>query len=139
MSRLLLDLNVVLDVLLDRHPHAGPAAALWAAVERGRAQAFLPAHGFTTIHYLARRARGAKFARDTIAGLLHVFSVAQVDAAVIHHAIGLAWADFEDAVCTAAAVETRCDAIVSRDPSGFPDSPVPVVAPEAALTTLRPE
>lgn len=138
MTRLLLDLNVVLDVLLDRRPHAVPAAALWAALERGRAEGFVPAHGFTTIHYLARRARGAKFARETIAGLLHVFSVAQVDAAVIQHAIGLAWADFEDAVCAAAAVGTRCDAIVSRDPFGFPDSPVPVVAPEAALAALGP-
>ncbi len=137
MTRLLVDLNVVLDVLLDRRPHAIPAAALWAAVERGTIEGFVPAHGFTTIHYLARRQRGARFARQTVADLLRVFAVAPVDGAVIQHAIGFAWPDFEDAVCAAAAAASLCEAIVTRDGSGFPDTPVPVVTPEAALAGLR--
>ena len=47
MKRLLLDLNVFLDVILDRPPDADVAAALWAAIERG--QDMVPAHGVTTI------------------------------------------------------------------------------------------
>lgn len=33
MMRLLVDLNLVLDVLLDREPRADAAAAVWAAAE----------------------------------------------------------------------------------------------------------
>lgn len=33
--RILVDLDLVLDVLLDREPHADAAAALWSSVETG--------------------------------------------------------------------------------------------------------
>lgn len=51
--RVLIDLDVVLDVLLDRAPHAEASAALWAAVEAGEADGLLAAHCVTTLHYLA--------------------------------------------------------------------------------------
>ncbi len=55
MKRVLFDVNVVLDVLLDRKPHADASAAAWAAVETGTAEGFLAAHAVTTIHYLIRK------------------------------------------------------------------------------------
>jgi predicted nucleic acid-binding protein len=132
----LVDLNVVLDVLLDRRPHAVAAARVWGVFERGNSQGFLPAHAFTTIHYLATRARGRAFARRTIDDLLRVFDVAAVDGAVICKALSLEWPDFEDAVCAAAALASGCDTVVTRDPDGFPDPPIRVVDPETALAGL---
>ena len=117
MRQLLLDLNVVLDVLLDRKPHVEPAAALWAAIESGRADGLLPAHGFTTIHDLARQARGPRFARQTLEDVLRVFGVAPVDTGVVRSALGLAWTDFEDAVCAAAAAASGASTPSSGPPS----------------------
>ena len=139
MRRLLVDLNVVLDVLLDRKPHAHFASAVWAAIESGRGNGLLPAHAFTTIHYLSSRARGPRFARQTIEDLLRVFEVAPVDGAVIRSALGLSWPDFEDAVCAAAAAASGCEAIVSRDPAGFRHSPVPAIDPATAVAWLSVE
>jgi predicted nucleic acid-binding protein len=59
VKRLLLDLNVFLDVILDRPPGADVAAALWAAIERGQGHGTVSAHGVTTIFYLLEKARGA--------------------------------------------------------------------------------
>ena len=56
MTRILLDVNLVLDILLDRRPHADAASLVWEAVETGRAEGFLSAHAVTTIHYLNTRA-----------------------------------------------------------------------------------
>jgi predicted nucleic acid-binding protein len=136
VRRVLLDLNVVLDVLLDRAPHAAEAARVWAAVEEGRVEGFLPAHGFTTIFYLAARHRDAGYARRILDGLVAVFDVAPVDAAVIRRALGLALPDFEDAVCAAAAEATGCDLVITRDPQGFARSPVRVVDPATALAII---
>ena len=66
MKRLLLDLNVFLDVILDRPPDADVAAALWAAIERGQGYGMVPAHGVTTIFYLLEKARDAAFARQGV-------------------------------------------------------------------------
>ena len=136
MKRLLVDTNVVLDVVLDRQPHAETSAAIWAAVETGRWEGFLSAHAITTIHYLAERELGAVKARRLIAIILRVFRVAPVDGVVIEEALRLPIADFEDAVTAAAARGSECEYVVTRDPKGFRGSPVRPLAPEAALPIL---
>ncbi|MEK7407763.1 MAG: PIN domain-containing protein [Acidobacteriota bacterium] len=136
MRRLLLDVNVVLDVLLDRRPHVEASGAVWAAIERGQAQGVLAAHAVTTIHYLVRREQGAARARGTIAAILQVFGVAPVDQKVVQGALQLAWHDFEDSATAAAAELAGCHALVTRDPRGFPASPVRVISPEEAAALL---
>jgi hypothetical protein len=90
----------------------------------------------TTIFYLLEKARGAEFAREGVERLIGVFGVAPVDHGVVKRALALAWPDFEDAVCAVAAEASECDALVTRDPEGYPDPPLPVIDPAAALSWL---
>jgi predicted nucleic acid-binding protein len=136
VKSLLLDLNVILDVLLDRRPGADSAAALWAAIENGQGRGLIPAHGITTIFYLLEKARGGAFARKGVERLISVFGVAPVNEDVVRRALVLAWPDFEDAVCASAAESSGCEAIVTRDPTGYPNAPLPVVDAAAALSWL---
>lgn len=139
MKRLLLDLNVILDVILDRPSGADAASALWAAIERGQGHGMIPAHGLTTVFYLLEKARGATFARDGVERLIGVFGVAPVNDEVVRRALVFAWPDFEDAVCAAAAEANGCDVIVTRDPDGYRNAPLPVIDPAAALSWLMSE
>jgi predicted nucleic acid-binding protein len=136
VKRALFDVNVVLDVLLDRQPFAGAASAAWTAVELGRAEGFLSAHAVTTLHYLNAREVGAKKARATTEALLSVFDVAAVDEAVLRAALALGWADFEDAVTAAAARRARCQAIVTRNTRDFKATWIRVLTPPEAAVWL---
>jgi predicted nucleic acid-binding protein len=136
MKRLLFDTNVILDVLLDRQPHAEASAASWAAVENGSAEGLLAAHAATTIHYLIRKEKGNARAKRTVAAILRVFQVAPVDGPVIREALELPFSDFEDAVTAAAARVAGCDYIVTRDPKGFRESSLRALTPEAILPLL---
>jgi predicted nucleic acid-binding protein len=135
MKRLLLDLNVLLDVVLER-PGAPVAAQVWAALERGRGRGYVPAHGLTTVFYVVSRAQGRAFARRATEALMQAFAVAPLDQDVLRRALALDWPDFEDAVCAAAAEACECDGIVTRDPAGFRHSPVDVIDPATALAWL---
>lgn len=84
-------------------------------------------------------ARSRAFAIQATDGLLRVFSVAPVDHDVLRRALALDWPDFEDAVCAASAEACECEGIVSRDPRGFPRSPVQVIDPATALAWLAGE
>jgi predicted nucleic acid-binding protein len=137
VSALLIDLNVLLDVLLDRSPFAEPAAELWAACESGEVDGLLAAHSVTTLHYLAGRSRGRAFAERCLTDVLSVFGVAAVDRAVLEDANDLGWADFEDAVCAEAAVASGCVILVTRDLSGFRRARLPAMGPREALAALR--
>ena len=132
----LIDVNVVLDVLLERRPHVAASAAVWAAIETGQAEGLLAAHAVTTIHYLIRKEQRTAQARRTVSKILRVFGVAMVDGGIIQEALQSPSPDFEDAVTISAARLAGCDMIVTRDPRGFRQSPVRVLTPEAAAPLL---
>jgi predicted nucleic acid-binding protein len=136
MKKVLVDTNVILDVLLDRQPHAGASVAVWAAIETGSVEGVLAAHAVTTIHYLIRRELGSARAKRTVAAMLRVFGVASVDGPVIQLALDLPLSDFEDAVTAAAAQAAACDCIVTRDPKGFRGCGTRSLMPEAAVPLL---
>ncbi len=136
MKRFLVDTNVALDVLLERQPHFTASAAVWSAIETAQAEGYLAAHGITTIHHLAQKQLGTRRARRVIASLLQVFRVAPIDESVLRDALDHEGSDFEDAITTAAARFSKCDAIVTRDPKGFRAAELPVLTPEAAALLL---
>jgi len=136
MRRILVDINVVLDVLLDRPAHVRHAAALWQAIEQRRLEGLLAAHALTTIFYLVAKHRGRDVARTVIADLLTVFGVAPVDGDVLARAAALGLGDFEDAVTVAAAEAAGCEAVVTRDPAGYSGAPLDAVEPALVLATL---
>ncbi|MGA3039826.1 MAG: PIN domain-containing protein [Bryobacteraceae bacterium] len=134
--RILVDVNVVLDVLLDRRPFFAASAAIWSAIEMGVVQGLIAAHAVTTIHYLIRREHGSTEAKQALSMLLRVFGVAMVDEGVIRGAFELRAPDFEDSVTAAAAQLAGCELIVTRDPKGFRGASIRVLAPEAAAPIL---
>ena len=136
MKRVLFDTNVVLDVLLDRRPHAEASAAAWAAIETGDTEGMLSAHAVTTIHYLVQKEMGAVRARRIVSDLLRVFGVASVNGAVVQEALQSPTSDFEDAVTAAAARLAGCECIVTRDPKGFRGCPVCALTPESVTPLL---
>jgi len=137
VRRLLADVNVVLDAVLERGPRSDAAAKLWMAAETKRVEALVPAHGVTTLFYLLAREKGAPFARRIVGSVVGTFGIAAVDRAVIARALALTWPDFEDAVSAAAAEAAGCEAIVTGDPKGFPEASLPVLSPETAVALLE--
>jgi len=136
VKRALIDVNVVLDVLLNRQPHVTASSAVWAAIENRSAEGMLAAHAVTTIHYLIAKEHGAAKARRTMNSILRVFRVAMVNEEVIQQALRLSSPDCEDSVTASAALLAGCDVIVTRDPKGFRGSPVRALTPEAAAPIL---
>lgn len=135
--RILFDTNVVLDVLLNRAPHASAAARLMAEVERKRIQGLLGATTLTTIHYLASSAVGAARARRHLQSLLTLCEVAAVGREVLWDALSLSFRDFEDAVLHEAARRAGATGIVTRDPAGFSRASLSVYSPHELLTMIE--
>jgi predicted nucleic acid-binding protein len=136
MTKVLFDVNVILDVLLDRQPHSDASASAFAAAESGGVEGYLAAHAVTTIYYLIRKGMPAAKAKRLISAILSILRVAHCDGEVIREALEWQCPDFEDAVTAAVARATQCDFIISRDVKGFHGSPVRCLTPEALLPLL---
>lgn len=133
---ILVDLNVVLDVVQKREPHYRASAAILSSVVRGNLAAALPAHAFTTVHYIVARYQNRAKADEVIDWLLQYFHVATTGHAELVRARKLDWPDFEDAVVAANAESARCKTIVTRNVSDFKTSPVPATTPHEFLLEM---
>jgi len=137
VKKILVDVDVVLDVLAVREPFFAPAANLWAEIEKKNVLAYLAAHSITTIFYLIRKARGRDFATKCIEELLSVFEIAPVAKSTLSLALRSDVKDFEDAVQSVTAKEIRADQIVTRNTKHYKTSEIPAVTPDLYLATLN--
>ena len=135
MTRVLVDVNVLLDVLADREPFAGDAQAVLARIEEGTLQGLVAAHTMTTLHYLLSKHLGKARSRRALLDLL-LLRVVAVDEDRLRHALGLDWADFEDAVQAACAEKAEAEYVVTRDKRGFARSAVKPISPAELLVLL---
>ena len=133
---ILLDTDVLIDVALDRHPHADPAAELLDRIEHGAEAAFIAWHSVANFYYLVAPALGGVNARDFIGDLTRFVAVATTDTAGVRYAAALPMADFEDALQVAAARACGARHIVTRNVRDYARSPIRAVAPQEALNEL---
>jgi hypothetical protein len=132
----LIDLNIVLDVFLQRQPWVADATVIWDAHVHGRIRGHLVATSLTNLFYIARRILGTDDARRAVRLCLQSFTIIGVDSALLQQADALPGADFEDNLQQVAAAAIPLDAIVTRDPSGFVGSPVIVLTPADLIARL---
>jgi len=132
----LFDLNVLLDLFLNRSPWAIEASSLWLAHADGFIKGHVSAASLPTLFYVMSRQLNRERAFQGVDDCVQTLHVVPVDRQTVARARSLAGKDFEDDLQIACAVEIGADAIVSRDPSGFAHSPVPVFSPTELLQHL---
>jgi len=134
--RVLVDLNVIIDVMQNRQPFYEDSAGVVDAVARGEVKGWLAAHSITTMFYVISRIRNRETAVQAVTSLLESFTVAKVDDTIIREALSLSWKDFEDAVQMASASAEGVDYLITRNIKDFQSGPVPGIQPPAFLTLL---
>lgn len=136
--RLLVDLNIVLDVVLKRDPWFRDAMTLLNALSAGAARGYVASHAIATLYYLVNKANGRVAAVTAVTDILGICAVAPLGTADFQRALALGFADFEDAVQVAAALQTGCTFIATRNTADFRGSPVPVRTAGELLSLLPP-
>ena len=136
MRRVLVDTNIFLDLALDRQPHSQHARNVWRAVESGHIEGYVTTVSLVNIHYIAQKTLGIEVARRFIGDIMETFLLAEITEKGVREALSLLFQDFEDAVQHFSAVESCCDAIVTRDLSGFTPSAIPIFQPDTFVEKL---
>lgn len=128
--RVLVDVNVVLDVLLNREPWRADASAVWDGVATGKIAGYLAPTTITTIYYLARKQpTGSAAALVAVAACMRTFEICVLDRTTFDMALQLAGPDFEDNVQIACAQQAGVDGIVTRDQQHFKAAGCRVLSP----------
>lgn len=127
--KILLDLNVILDVVLDREPFVTDALALCRECAEGRAVGYVSAISIPTLFYVVRKAKSLDAAHESVRLCLESFDIAPVSREELILARTFQGNDFEDNVQIACAVLSGLEVIITRDASDFGHSPIAVMTP----------
>ena len=136
LLRILFDVNVLLDVVLNREPYVRSAARLLAAVETGQLNGLVSAVTAPTIHYIVQRERNRDQSLVAIRLLLEICEVAPVTRAVLVDALAIGFDDYEDAVQHEAARHALADGIVTRNVGDFKPATLAVYTPDQLLQVV---
>lgn len=134
--KILFDVNVILDVLLDRDEWVAESASLLDLAERGKISGYVAWHTITTAHYIVARAAGRRKAAAAVTDLLRILHVVPIGEPDFAQALVLGFPDFEDAVQAAAALKVGADYIATRNASDFKASPVKPRSPGELLALV---
>lgn len=136
MKKVLFDSDVLLDVLLNRHPFIIDSAQALNAVATEQIKGYLAGHAVTNLYYIMRRQLNSTIAHEKLTQLLQRIEVASVTDDIIRSALQSPMTDFEDAVTSEAAYAAQVDLIATRNISDFEKSPVPAVLPSRLIEIL---
>ena len=135
--RVLLDTDVVLDFVLEREPFVEAAGALFELIARGVCDGYISAVTPLNVFYIGRKLKGAAQTKQSISDLLAAVRVCPVDGDILHHALALPFADYEDATQYACATANGLDAIVTRNLDDYKNVSLPVFSPTDFLDHLK--
>lgn len=108
--KLMLDLNLLLDVVQEQQPHyAASAHVLNYALENNNG--CVAAHAITTLHYLVSKYADRRKADELIDWLAQNFTISEVSKNTFLRAQILNFTDFEDAVVCACTEQQHCNYI----------------------------
>jgi predicted nucleic acid-binding protein len=134
--KVMIDLNVLLDVLQKREPYFGASAKTLALASQKKFEACLPAHCLTTLYYITQKYAGKKTANKAIDWVLNSLKIQPETEHDFLRARALDMSDFEDAVVAAIAESAGCAAIITRNITDFNGAPVSTLTPEEFIAEL---
>jgi len=128
--RILVDINIVLDVLLRRTDFFNASYNVLKLSTLDKAEVFVTANAITDIYYILLRAnKNADKSKEVIIQLLKLVGIADAIASDIMNALSSKVTDLEDALVGAIARRVKADYIVTRNTKDFSNSPVPAIDP----------
>ena len=134
--RVLLDVNVILDAMLQRVPWHKESDAIFHAASQGQLNCATTTLSLATVFYVGRKVVGTAAARSAVRKYLNAFDVLAVERQTLLDADALPGNDFEDNILIAASVAASLDGIVTRNTAHFSHSPIPAWEPTELLKRL---
>ena len=133
MKKVIIDLNIILDLLNKRNFHQEAALLVNLCVEK-KLSGYICAHEITTLSYfLFKEKKNKNKVITTITALLDIFTIIPIDESILRDSLLSPLSDYEDAVIEVSALKENDTCIITRNISDFTASRVPAYTPEQFL------
>lgn len=135
-SRIMIDTNIFLDVLLERDDLVDSSSKLLSLCENHLVTGLVTASCITDFFYIVRRhLHSSDAAYFAIGKILNIASVCDVTGSDILTAFETHSRDFEDCLLAVCASNVQCDGIITRNKADYMEFDLPCYTPEEWLAS----
>jgi predicted nucleic acid-binding protein len=139
IKRVLLDVNVCIDIIVNRSLSPETKKELFAVLIQNKSEVFVPAFSIDTVFYILNSAMkiNKQVAKNAIQKLLKYTKLLHTSDETIHKAFVSNFSDFEDALINSLAETNNMDVILTNNTSDFVHSDLPVYRPVDFIALFR--
>ncbi len=134
--KILIDSDVCIDFLTGRSPHFMYAQKLFWKAENNQLDAVVSPESFSNIFYVLRKFYTSEHIIKKLNGMRSLVEVANLNGSVIDQALNAGWSDFEDAIQHFYAIDSSCEAIITRNVRDFKKAKLQVFTPFELIEQL---
>jgi predicted nucleic-acid-binding protein len=137
MKKVLIDINIILDVLNKREDHIS-AAELIDLCSKKKIRGFLSSHEITTLSYFLEKYNYGNEKRNMIIiNLLDIFSIIPTTEKILRESLFSKITDYEDAVIEQSGKSAEVDFIITRNIKDFKGGDIPCCNAKEALAMFE--
>lgn len=138
MKYLLFDSDVILDIYLKREPHSVDSCKALKLCEQHGIKLYSTPVILSNIHHMLKKTYGKEKANISIAMILKLFKVIEMNQQSFDLIMLKKFLDFEDALqYTAAEQYGEIEAIITRNTKDFKASKLPILTPTEFLASMK--
>lgn len=137
--KIFIDTNVMVDLLAKREPFYESATKLFSLVDTGQCTAVVAGISFSTTAYLLERKLSYEDLSQILRQFASIVEIAAIDERTVRKSLSTTsrFRDIEDAMQHYAAVQSGCDALITRNVKDFVCSDLPVYMPDDFLREIE--
>jgi len=134
MKHVLIDSDVIIDFLTDRHPFSESAANIIMLCEKNIMKGYITPVIIANANYILKKSNSHRAIMEQIKGLLTIIDIVHIDKEVILKAANSDFTDFEDALQNFSAIKhDEVTTIITRNVKDYQKSTLAVFTPEMYL------
>lgn len=125
--KVFVDSDIILDLILGRHPFIVEAKRLFVLIETGKVTACTTPVVFANIFHILRKEYPAETIKTILKNLRQLIAIIAVDESCLDKALSSPLSDFEDALQYHAALASGIGCILTRNISDYRPAAIPVM------------
>jgi len=137
LKTVLCDINLILDIFLERATFYPHAARLFGMIESRQLKGYLCANSFPTLFNILAKELKRDKAMKVLEKVRIVFRVAAVDEKVVDLSLASDFRDFADAVQYYSAVSAKADGLITRNKADYIADSLPIMTPEEFFAAIE--
>lgn len=136
IRRVFVDCDVILDLLLARHPFFDASTRLFELFESEDLEGHASPLVFSNLFYILRRQIPPQAARNSLQKLRRLLRLLPVNEKIVDLALASSFTDLEDALQYYTALTHDLDALVSRNKRHYKAARIPVLTAEECVALI---